>query len=95
VAPSVARIKSKNAQWVQIASIWQIVDMDNPRVELILNDFPPGDLVEHIRAIHSAGLKVALRSNPFPDNSQLDDQFNDAHTNSWFDQFFQEVGNAR
>jgi uncharacterized repeat protein (TIGR01451 family) len=85
VAPTVARIKSMNAQWVQIAPVWSFVTVDNPTIEPILNSFPREDLVAHIEAAKSAGLKVALKVEPFPN------AFPGPNSNAWYDEFFNQV----
>jgi len=92
VGPSVARIKQKNAQWVQLASVWGILNMTDPTAEPGWNSFTPEELVDHIRAAEAEGLKVALRGFPYPVGSDEEDAFNVPHANAWFNQFFVEVG---
>jgi hypothetical protein len=94
IVPTLDRIKSKNAQWVQIASVWGILNMDNPIAEIGWNSFTPEELVEHIQAAKSANLKVALRGFTYPADAVEEAKFNDPHTNAWFDQFFDEVKTA-
>ena len=96
VAPTMARIKSMNAQWVQIPAIWTflapttppdaiVVQIpDSPKGELVFNSFPPQDLIAHIRAAKAAGLHVALTSDPYPGISGM-------HSRAWFDQFFEQM----
>jgi len=83
IVPTMARIKSKNAEWVQIPSISSYVDVENPTLER--NGFPRQDLVQHIRAAKSAGLKIVLKSFPFPNN------FYGSYSNAWYDQFFSQL----
>ena len=85
VAPTLARIKSMNAQWVQIASYWSCVDVVNPTIEQVLGSFPTQDLVTHIRVAKAAGLNVALNVEPFPNN------FPGPHSTAWYDQFFSQI----
>lgn len=86
VAPTMARIKNMNAQWVQIPAVWSFVITDPPKGEPAhLVSFQPQDLLAHIRAAKAAGLHVALFSLAYPHN------FTGVHSNAWFDQLFQQV----
>jgi hypothetical protein len=98
VAPTVARIKSINAQWILIDAVWTFLTSsstapdaislqiaDPPKAELVYNSFPPQDLLAHIRAAKAAGLHVALRSDTYPHI------FPGVHSTAWFDEFFQQV----
>ncbi|HKV39162.1 MAG TPA: hypothetical protein VJX67_08110, partial [Blastocatellia bacterium] len=85
LAPTMSRIKSINAQWIMIVANWTPTIVDPPQFELIFDDFPPQDLVAHIRAAKAAGLHVALRSQNFPNS------FSFAQGKAWVDAFFQQV----
>lgn len=87
VRPSVARLKSKNVQWVQIASVWEITNMDNPVAEQGGNSFATEDLLDHIREIKTQGLKVALRAFPYAGGAEAA-AFSVPHDNAWYDLFF-------
>jgi len=85
VAPTLARIKSDNAQWVQIASDWSPVDLVNPTLEPTGGSFPTEDLVTHIRAAKAAGLNVAVYVQAYPN------LFPGPHSTAWYDQFFNQI----
>jgi uncharacterized protein (TIGR03437 family) len=85
VAPTMSRIKSINAQWVMIDACWTPTIVDPPQFEIVFDDFPPQDLIAHIRAAKAAGLHVALRSEMFPNSFALN------QGNAWLDAFFQQV----
>jgi hypothetical protein len=89
--PSLTRIKSKNATWVQIASVWGIMNMDNPIVEPGWNSFTPEEMVEHLRMARQQGLKVALRAVTYPAGTTEEAAFAVSHSTAWYDQFFNEV----
>ena len=93
IGPSVARLKSKNAKWLQIASVWDIRNTDNPIVEQGGNSFPTEDLLTHIREIKRQGLKVALKAFPFPigNNADYESVFLVPHSNAWYDQFYDQM----
>lgn len=80
-----SRIKSINAQWVMIVANWTPTIADPPQFELIFDDFPPQDLIAHIRAAKAAGLHVALRSQMYPNSFAL------TQGDAWLDAFFQQV----
>jgi hypothetical protein len=98
VQPTLDRIRSINAQWVQITGTWRFLSparedfttnatstTDPPKVDPAYNDFPRQDLIAHIRAAKASGLHVALTAEPYPNG------FTGVHTNTWYDQFFQQV----
>jgi hypothetical protein len=85
IAPTLARIKNDNARWVQIAPVWSFVTADPPTIEPISTTFPRQDLVAHIHAAKSAGLKVALKVEPFPN------VFDGPNSTAWYDQFFDQI----
>jgi len=98
VQPTLDRIRSINAQWVQIDATWRFLSpakedlttyltatTDPPKVDPAYNDFPRQDLIAHIRAAKASGLRVALAAEPYPNG------FTGVHTNTWYDQFFQQV----
>jgi uncharacterized protein (TIGR03437 family) len=86
VKPTLERIKSINAQWVNIAGGgWTFVVADPPKGELIDVDPPPQDLIAHIRAAKAAGLHVSLSGGPYPPF------FWGTHSSIWYDQLFQQV----
>jgi len=98
VQPTLDRIRSINAQWVQIVPNWRFLSpakedlttnvtptTDPPKVDPAYNDFPRQDLIAHIRAAKASGLHVALTAQPYPNG------FAGVHTNTWYDQFFQQV----
>jgi hypothetical protein len=91
VRPSVARLKSKNVQWVQIAAIWGMMSPDPPFIELGWNGFPMEDLVDHIRQVKSQGLHVALKAFPGEVDSAAAAALEQAHDLVWYDQYFDEV----
>ena len=91
VNSSIGRLKSKNVQWAQIASVWEIRNMDNPTTEQGFNSFATEDLVDHIREIKSQGLRVALRGDAFPAGTIEFEIFRASHSIAWYDQFFDEV----
>lgn len=66
VAPTMSRIKGINAQWAMISALWNATILDPLQFEIIFDDFPPQDLIAHIRAAKAAGLHVALRLEMFP-----------------------------
>jgi hypothetical protein len=88
---SIARVKSKNAQWVQVASVWGIMNMDNPIAEPGWNSFTPEEQLDHIRAIKAEGLRVALRGFPYPAGATEEAGFAVSRSEAWYDQFFDEV----
>jgi uncharacterized protein (TIGR03437 family) len=85
VAPTISRIKSINAQWVMIVPNYTPTIVDPPQFELVLDDFPPQDLIAHIRTAKAAGLHVALKAQMYPNSFSL------AQGNAWVDAFFQQV----
>jgi hypothetical protein len=98
VQPTLARVKSMNAQWVQIEPPWSFLSTvredsssyittttDPPKVDPRFNEFPLQDLLAHIRAAKAAGLHVALTPEPYPNG------FTGSHSTTWYDQFFQQV----
>ncbi|MEQ1949749.1 MAG: carboxypeptidase regulatory-like domain-containing protein, partial [Bryobacteraceae bacterium] len=85
VAPSVQRIKSKNAQWVRVFSHRILSDGNSgPRLDRGGVSTPDQDLVRYIRQAKAVGLNVDLRSD-LAANS-----FAGIHTIAWIDQFFGE-----
>jgi uncharacterized protein (TIGR03437 family) len=86
VDPTMARLKSMNAQWVQIPAVWTVTVSDPPKGEFVYNSFPPQDLIAHIRSAKAVGLHVALGSLLYPAN------FPGPRTQTWFDRFFEQVG---
>jgi uncharacterized protein (TIGR03437 family) len=68
VASTASRIKSIDAKWIMIVANWTPTIINPPQAELIYDDFPPQDLIAHIRAAKSAGLHVALRSQTYPND---------------------------
>ena len=96
IRPSITHVRSKNVQWVQIASVWDIRNMSSPIVEQGGNSFTTEELIYHIREVKMQGLKVALKGFPYP----VDDQSPEfsvlvPHSNSWYDLFFAEVKAAQ
>lgn len=91
IEPAVERITASNARWAQIASVWGIISIDPPIVEPVGNSFLTEELVEHIRALHNRGLKVAIRAFPYPDSSAEEAAFTRSNTNQWYDAFYAQV----
>jgi uncharacterized protein (TIGR03437 family) len=85
VNPTMARLKSMNAQWVQIPAVWTVTVSDPPKGEFVYNSFPSQDLIAHIRAAKAVGLHVALGSFLYPGN------FPGPRTESWLERFFGQV----
>lgn len=98
VQPTLERVRSMNAQWVQIVANWSFLSpakedfttyltttTDPPKVDPRFNEFPEEDLRAHIRAAKAAGLHVALTAQPYPNG------FAGAHSSAWYDRFFEEV----
>jgi len=88
---SVARLKSKNVKWAQIASVWGIVNMDPPLVEQGWNSLTTEELVDHIREIKAQGISVALKAFTYAADGAAEAGFKVSHTNAWYDLFFDEV----
>ena len=91
IVPAVQRIMEKNAQWVQIPSVWGLVSADPPMIERGWNSFTTEELVDHIRAAKAQGLKVALRPFAFAVSAAEEIAFTVSHSEAWYDQFFDQV----
>ena len=98
VQPTLDRIRSIHAQWVQITAGWRFLSpakddlttyltttTDPPKVDPAYGNFPRQDLIAHIRAAKASGLHVALTPQVYPNG------FTGVHTNTWYDQFFQQM----
>ena len=91
VESTVQRLADNNCRWTQIASVWDIRNVDPPIAEPGGNSFTTEELVEHIRAVHNHGMKLALRSFPYPRSTADEIGFNRSNTNEWYDGFFAEI----
>lgn len=90
IASNAAHWKSKNTEWAQIASVWGIMSTDPPLIDLAGNGFPIQELREHIRALKSEGIKVAVRAFAYPAPAPYAG-FTRSNTDAWYDAFFAEL----